>query len=186
MKSRTFRLRDSVESFTEFHDILASVWPNTQTENNPTTSRNSSYGNDTEMCVKCDPENHDDDKTQVSTKNTSHTPGINITGNTSNTDVSNQLKTGIPTEIYASQRNAKSGEISREAGIEPKLSVEIRDTDPHIHSNETRTSSGICMIGLHCCGPLTPAMLHLFCTKPKLKSLVCLSCCYHGMTVQGK
>ncbi len=184
MKSRTFRLRDSAESFTEFHDIVAGVWPNMQ-ETNPTSSTNSSSGNDTEMCVKCNSEKYDGDKTQVSTKNTSHTPGVNIIGNTSNTDVSNQLKTRIPTEIYVSQRNVKSGEISREASIEPKLSVEIRDTDTHIHSDGTRTSSGICMIGLHCCGPLTPAMLHLFGTKPQLKSLVCLSCCYHSMTVQG-
>ena len=49
-----------------------------------------------------------------------------------------------------------------------------------------RSVDNICMIGLHCCGSLTPAMLDLFLLCPRLKSLVCVSCCYHSMPVNGK
>ena len=49
-----------------------------------------------------------------------------------------------------------------------------------------RSVDNICMIGLHCCGSLTPSMLDLFLLCPRLKSLVCVSCCYHSMPVNGK
>ncbi|KAL3884429.1 hypothetical protein ACJMK2_024568 [Sinanodonta woodiana] len=38
-----------------------------------------------------------------------------------------------------------------------------------------------CMIGLHCCGDLTPAMLKCFASEDSVRALCCVSCCYHRM-----
>lgn len=40
------------------------------------------------------------------------------------------------------------------------------------------------MVGLHCCGDLTPAILKLFANQvhPSLSSLVVVGCCYHKMS----
>lgn len=40
------------------------------------------------------------------------------------------------------------------------------------------------MVGLHCCGNLTPNILRLFVSgfHPALRSLVLIGCCYHKMS----
>lgn len=61
--------------------------------------------------------------------------------------------------------------------------------DEHRNSccdERTVPSENCCLTGLHCCGPLTPAMLELFVSNERLKSLVLVSCCYHSMPVVGK
>lgn len=40
----------------------------------------------------------------------------------------------------------------------------------------------VCLVGLHCCGDLTPSTLQQFCDIDSCKSLVCMSCCYHRLT----
>lgn len=37
------------------------------------------------------------------------------------------------------------------------------------------------MIGLHCCGDLTPTMLRFFLQLDSVQTLICASCCYHKM-----
>ncbi|XP_076081227.1 uncharacterized protein LOC143052160 [Mytilus galloprovincialis] len=39
----------------------------------------------------------------------------------------------------------------------------------------------ILMIGLHCCGDLTPTMMKFFSSLDDIKGLCCVSCCYHRM-----
>ncbi|CAC5359330.1 unnamed protein product [Mytilus coruscus] len=39
----------------------------------------------------------------------------------------------------------------------------------------------ILMIGLHCCGDLTPTMMKFFSSLDVIKGLCCVSCCYHRM-----
>ena len=41
----------------------------------------------------------------------------------------------------------------------------------------------VCMVGLHCCGDLTPSALTLFThhSLPSLTALVLVPCCYHKM-----
>ncbi|KAH3875305.1 uncharacterized protein LOC127869377 isoform X1 [Dreissena polymorpha] len=39
----------------------------------------------------------------------------------------------------------------------------------------------VCMIGLHCCGDLTPTILRYFVRTDWITSLCCVSCCYHRM-----
>ena len=45
----------------------------------------------------------------------------------------------------------------------------------------TDVLQGVCMVGLHCCGDLTPTMLRVFSHSARLRCLVCVSCCYHRM-----
>ena len=44
----------------------------------------------------------------------------------------------------------------------------------------------VCMVGLHCCGDLTPTMLKCFRELDCIRSLCCVSCCYHRMKYNGK
>lgn len=44
----------------------------------------------------------------------------------------------------------------------------------------------VCMVGLHCCGDLTPTMLKCFNDLDCIRSLCCVSCCYHRMKYDGK
>lgn len=46
--------------------------------------------------------------------------------------------------------------------------------------------SGACMIGLHCCGSLTPTMLKMFLSSDEFRAFVCVSCCYHAMEQEVK
>ena len=45
----------------------------------------------------------------------------------------------------------------------------------------------MCMVGLHCCGDLTPAILKLFANQvhPSISGLVVVGCCYHKMSRKG-
>ena len=47
-------------------------------------------------------------------------------------------------------------------------------------------TSDICMVGLHCCGDLSPTMLKYFAKMDFIKSLCIVSCCYHRMEYNGK
>ncbi|CAH1788871.1 unnamed protein product [Owenia fusiformis] len=46
-------------------------------------------------------------------------------------------------------------------------------------------STPVCMVGLHCCGDLTPTMLRLMRDLDVIQCLVCVSCCYHRMKEQS-
>ncbi|XP_067653794.1 probable methyltransferase-like protein 25 isoform X2 [Haliotis asinina] len=48
-----------------------------------------------------------------------------------------------------------------------------------VYSAEERR---VCMIGLHCCGDLTPTMLWYFLHMSTIQSLCLVSCCYHKMS----
>ncbi|KAH9499041.1 hypothetical protein Btru_005493 [Bulinus truncatus] len=55
--------------------------------------------------------------------------------------------------------------------------LEKKNFHPHGSSDLPR----VCLIGLHCCGDLTPALLSLFHSASCVQSLCCISCCYHKM-----
>ena len=42
------------------------------------------------------------------------------------------------------------------------------------------------LVGLHCCGDLTPTMMRLFTSAHDLQNLICVGCCYHRMTQESK
>lgn len=45
--------------------------------------------------------------------------------------------------------------------------------------------TAVCLVGLHCCGDLTPSVLKQFCEMDECKALVCMGCCYHRMNPIG-
>ncbi|XP_046549291.1 methyltransferase-like protein 25B isoform X2 [Haliotis rubra] len=56
---------------------------------------------------------------------------------------------------------------------------ETGDVPVEVSSSEERR---VCMIGLHCCGDLTPTMLWYFLHMSSMRSLCLVSCCYHKMS----
>jgi len=59
----------------------------------------------------------------------------------------------------------------------------------NLSSSPLRTRSSdqrICMVGLHCCGDLTPATLFQFHHLDECKVLICLGCCYHRLCSENK
>ena len=81
--------------------------------------------------------------------------------------------------IYTKSLNLKTGSTEIEETLEDNLSLkkdrtEFKDTGPRV-----------CMVGLHCCGDLTPTMLKCFQELNCIRSLCCVSCCYHRMKFDG-
>ncbi|XP_061174710.1 probable methyltransferase-like protein 25 [Saccostrea echinata] len=62
----------------------------------------------------------------------------------------------------------------------PRKSADV--TGSGVGSSELDTCL---LIGLHCCGDLTPAMLKVYSEVTFVKGLCCVSCCYHRMTKCG-
>lgn len=52
-----------------------------------------------------------------------------------------------------------------------------------VNSEEGKVTFGL--IGLHCCGDLTPIMIKLFINLKELKMLSVVSCCYHKMSANA-
>ena len=52
-------------------------------------------------------------------------------------------------------------------------------------SSKTGFHERLCLIGLHCCGDLTPTMLKLYAKMPQFAAFVNFSCCYHKMSLKG-
>jgi len=45
--------------------------------------------------------------------------------------------------------------------------------------------SRLALIGLHCCGDLTPSMMKLFLSCEKIKTLACVGCCYQRLSLDS-
>ncbi|CAH1252241.1 RRNAD1 [Branchiostoma lanceolatum] len=67
--------------------------------------------------------------------------------------------------------------------LQQSPSKDQSQTDVFNRNNDVERENGTCMVGLHCCGDLCPTMLKMFVSVERLKCLVCVSCCYHGMSV---
>ncbi|XP_071098304.1 methyltransferase-like protein 25B [Haliotis cracherodii] len=52
----------------------------------------------------------------------------------------------------------------------------------HVHVDALSEERRVCMIGLHCCGDLTPTMLWYFLHMSSVRALCLVSCCYHKMS----
>ena len=67
---------------------------------------------------------------------------------------------------------------------------ESDDSDENVDSDLEDVSceqcSHVCLTGLHCCGDLAATMMRIFVSMRELRTLVCVSCCYHNMRVAGE
>eukprot|EP00058_Branchiostoma_floridae_P019992 XP_002605482.1 hypothetical protein BRAFLDRAFT_92900 [Branchiostoma floridae] len=106
--------------------------------------------------------------------------------------------------VHGAQRRVKSQGEDKETQIQT-MNLKLDDNPSSIRELELLISSlqqspsegqsqsqngdiherdnGTCMVGLHCCGDLCPIMLKMFTSVERLRCLVCVSCCYHGMSV---
>ena len=67
--------------------------------------------------------------------------------------------------------------------------INLIDKEPQecmLGPQECMVGPQVCMVGLHCCGDLTPTMLKCFQELDCIRSLCCVSCCYHRMKYNGK
>lgn len=81
----------------------------------------------------------------------------------------------VSSDSYDSQRRDNRTDRSKDNYLNNK--DEIVDTIEHVPT--------FCMVGLHCCGDLTPIMLQNFTDLDHITSLCCVSCCYHRMNFNG-
>ncbi|XP_033725202.1 protein RRNAD1-like [Pecten maximus] len=63
--------------------------------------------------------------------------------------------------------------------------VMVPDSKPQLERPVTLTLPRALMIGLHCCGDLTPTMMEYFQSLDFVRGLCCVSCCYHRMEVKA-
>ena len=82
--------------------------------------------------------------------------------------------------------NTKACKGKYKNGTNPYGASKVENAEDAVGVPQTQNVDNVCMIGLHCCGPLTPTMIELFLHCDGVKSLVCVSCCYHSMPVNGK
>jgi len=59
--------------------------------------------------------------------------------------------------------------------------LQIEDSPECIQKLASLTSAQTCLVGLHCCGDLTPQLLKMFTQIEGFSSLLIVSCCYHKM-----
>ena len=93
--------------------------------------------------------------------------------------------TGCEYEMHHNEIDRICGNCKDKSNCRTKTTgaLEMEDSKQTVRSN---IIDDVCMIGLHCCGPLTPTMIELFLHSENIRSLVCVSCCYHSMPVDGK
>ena len=85
-----------------------------------------------------------------------------------------------------SNDNTEACKDKSENRTNPCGASKVEHAEEAVGITQTQTVDNVCMIGLHCCGPLTPTMIELFLHCDSVKSLVCVSCCYHSMPANGK
>lgn len=101
-------------------------------------------------------------------------------------------------DILTKQKNNESepcGACLAESNQSPiQTDSNLRSNEREDGTNTTLTGSDVTkgdvyrclLIGLHCCGDLTPAMLKVYSDADFVRGLCCVSCCYHRMVSQGK
>lgn len=121
---------------------------------------------------------------------------IQTNKNDSHKNVKNEKVSGCHENIC----DCHSIHVSEAASCHGNIESKIMDDKTCAHSSgDTVVDQGhmgghnvcsivpnILMIGLHCCGDLTPTMLRYFTELKYIRGLCCVSCCYHRMTFDGK
>ncbi|KAK7466607.1 hypothetical protein BaRGS_00033406 [Batillaria attramentaria] len=85
-----------------------------------------------------------------------------------------QCKHSCPADLHMRSPDGGEGHSVSSCTDEVTITKE-RETDAVNHSLR------VCLIGLHCCGDLTPALLRLFERVEFIRAVCCVSCCYHKM-----
>ena len=59
----------------------------------------------------------------------------------------------------------------------------VNNNDNNYEGEEEEEEERLALIGLHCCGDLSPAIIKLFSESKKSKVLLCISCCYSKLSL---
>lgn len=62
------------------------------------------------------------------------------------------------------------------------VNLKIDDSEECLKKCSSLVDSKSCLVGLHCCGDLTPQLLDIFTKTERFSSLMLVSCCYHKMS----
>ena len=84
----------------------------------------------------------------------------------------------------------ETASIDKKCAISKSDIMETLESNLKLNGNKSidfdDTRPRVCMVGLHCCGDLTPTMLKCFRELECIRSLCCVSCCYHRLKFDGK
>ncbi|XP_048732309.2 methyltransferase-like protein 25B isoform X2 [Ostrea edulis] len=91
-----------------------------------------------------------------------------------------------------SDQSDEANKAATESDQSDEASKAATKSDQRDEASKTATEGNLdqysrqcILIGLHCCGDLTPAMLKVYSDVKFLRGLCCVSCCYHRMSKQG-
>jgi len=79
-----------------------------------------------------------------------------------------------------SERAEKRKNINKSHNFDT-VHLRIDDSQECLQKLSSLTPVNSCMVGLHCCGDLTPQLLNIFTKSEQFASLMLVSCCYHKM-----
>ena len=66
------------------------------------------------------------------------------------------------------------------------INMVIDDSSDSLCELSSIVPENSCLVGLHCCGDLTPHLINIFAQLEKIQSLMIVSCCYHKMASTSK
>ncbi len=161
METVTFELLDTDSSFCEFCQLLQNYVRK--------SARNSEYGE----TVPTQSTHH-----PVNASNNKHERTVD--GNTACNDAATDLTLHSAATCYQIRTPSCSSSKDKEVGC----SADQKCMKQCCASRQE--TGGVCMIGLHCCGSLTPTMLKVMTKMEDIQALVCVGCCYHSMQITGK
>jgi hypothetical protein len=94
------------------------------------------------------------------------------------TDLISLLENKHSSRDIAEKKLPESGEIGAPEGL--------HDSESYFEGSPYIGEKKFGLVGLHCCGDLTPTLLRIFCATPQVKCLLVVGCCYYGMREEGK
>lgn len=59
--------------------------------------------------------------------------------------------------------------------------LSLIESSPNIPPQLINDDTKFCLVGLHCCGDLTPTLMRIFCANPRVRCLCVVGCCYYSM-----
>jgi len=81
-----------------------------------------------------------------------------------------------------SERAEKRKDINKSHNFDT-VHLKIDDSQECLKKLSSLTHEKSCIVGLHCCGDLTPQLLNIFTKIEQFSSLMLVSCCYHKSTI---
>lgn len=90
-------------------------------------------------------------------------------------------------EVPSRESSGSSSSSEAAGGSYSPLTIAVGpETPPNVLFEGANPSDGYLLVGMHCCGNLTPNMLRIFAQQPALTGMMQLGCCYHKLTEEDE